>query len=415
MAAKRPPPAWAWACASKASTARPLTAEARPSADAYGQAAGRASGSTRTALQRVVISGMKSDRLARTLFVAAVLFLVFLIGFASSQFKFFPHRFLSKALNQGAALFHERADTQAMHPPRHDFTGVRAWDLRAPVAPESIIAKTGEYVLLSSYWPECEWRPGLRLIDRGGTIVHTWDAKEAMGIWPGRSSLLDRLASFTYIHGSHLFENGDVLMNIEYLGLVRMNAAGQVVWKLDRQTHHSIHQAENGNFWVCEARIVDSAEEASRRFQGLLAPLVEDRVIEVTPGGEVVSEISILELLYQSEYRNRLLSYPVGTTRNWDILHLNDVEPLPAAMAAQYPGLAAGDLLVSMRDISTVLVFDRTTKKIKWAIEGRTLRQHDPDFIGGGWISVFDNNSDETPGRREARRQQDRRVPHRDR
>ena len=65
------------------------------------------------------------------------------------------------------------------------------------------------------------------------------------------------------------------------------------------QTHHSIHQAENGNFWVCEAGIVNCAEEASRRFQGLLAPLVEDRVIEVTPGGEVVSEISILELLYQ--------------------------------------------------------------------------------------------------------------------
>ena len=67
-------------------------------------------------------------------------------------------------------------------------------------------------------------------------------------------------------------------------------------------------------------------------------------------------------------------------------------------MAPQYPGLAVGAFLVSMRDISTVLVFDPTTKKIKWAIEGRTLRQHDPDFIGGGWISVFDNNSDETPG-----------------
>ena len=53
VAAQRPPPAWAWACASKASTARPLgPAEARPSADAYGQAAGRAFGSTRTALQR---------------------------------------------------------------------------------------------------------------------------------------------------------------------------------------------------------------------------------------------------------------------------------------------------------------------------------------------------------------------------
>ena len=49
VAAKRPPPAWAWACASRASTARPRWPR-RGFADAYGQAAGRAFGSTRTAL-----------------------------------------------------------------------------------------------------------------------------------------------------------------------------------------------------------------------------------------------------------------------------------------------------------------------------------------------------------------------------
>ena len=116
-----------------------------------------------------------------------------------------------------------------MHPPRHDFTGVRAWDGRGPVAAESIIAKPGEYVLLSSFWPECEWRPGLRLIDRTGRDrPPPGTRRRPWGSGPAAASLLDRLASFTYIHGSHLFENGDVLMNMKFIGLVRMNAAGKV-------------------------------------------------------------------------------------------------------------------------------------------------------------------------------------------
>ena len=52
VAAKRPPPAWAWACTS-GSEYRPARASRprRDFVDAYGQAAGRAFGSTRTALR----------------------------------------------------------------------------------------------------------------------------------------------------------------------------------------------------------------------------------------------------------------------------------------------------------------------------------------------------------------------------
>ena len=52
-----------------------------------------------------------------------------------------------------------------------------------------------------------------------------------------------------------------------------------------------------------------------------------------------------------------------------------------------------GDLMVSLRNINTLLVFDPETLKIKFLSVGRLLRQHDPDFLPGDRISVFDNRN----------------------
>jgi hypothetical protein len=65
-------------------------------------------------------------------------------------------------------------------------------------------------------------------------------------------------------------------------------------------------------------------------------------------------------------------------------------------MASEYPLFAAGDLLVSMRFLNLVMVFAPDTGLVKWSAAGVFTEQHDPDFIGGGWISVYDNRTDLT-------------------
>jgi len=56
-----------------------------------------------------------------------------------------------------------------------------------------------------------------------------------------------------------------------------------------------------------------------------------------------------------------------------------------------------GDLLVSLRTPSLVFVVDPTSLEVKWTASTPFLHQHDPDFLGDGWIGVFDNNQDPTP------------------
>jgi hypothetical protein len=53
---------------------------------------------------------------------------------------------------------------------------------------------------------------------------------------------------------------------------------------------------------------------------------------------------------------------------------------------------SSGDIMISLRDLNSVMVLDRDTLDIKyWKTDG-IVRQHDPDFIGSDRISIFDNN-----------------------
>ncbi len=49
--------------------------------------------------------------------------------------------------------------------------------------------------------------------------------------------------------------------------------------------------------------------------------------------------------------------------------------------------------MVSLRNIHAIIVFDAALEEVKFASVGRVMRQHDPDFVGGDIISVFDNRS----------------------
>ena len=322
----------------------------------------------------------------RVAFFLSVAFFACLYGLLAARYDWFPNGLVSNALAEA-----QRVDTDVdlslhhVHPARHDLEGSKQYSG----------AKKDDVILVTTFWPDDEDLPGLRLINRDGEKLHHWRVNPAE-IWPSsphRDSLSGAFNDKTnYIHGAYLFDDGDVVFNVEFMGLVRMNAAGEVVWTLDRRTHHSVTRDERGDFWVCGMRWIESEAQRKGRFKGLALPLVEDYALKVSAGGEVLQELSMLEVLFDAQIQERI--WRVGVLRDGDVLHMNDVEPLPAAIAGQYPMFEAGDLLVSLRNIDTVIVVDPDTRQVKWSAHEPFLMQHDPDWIGGGWISVYDNNDD---------------------
>ena len=114
----------------------------------------------------------------------------------------------------------------------------------------------------------------------------------------------------------------------------------------------------------------------------------------MSPEGAILKEWSVPELLRKNDlnglyYLGYIHAVPHETVRN-DRLHLNDVEPFPKGLAPGFFG--EGDVLVSLRNINTVLVFNQQTEHIKYITTGRFIRQHDPDFVDGDSFTVFDNN-----------------------
>jgi hypothetical protein len=234
----------------------------------------------------------------------------------------------------------------------------------------------------------------VRIIDEPGNVLHEWPI-DWFELWPNPDHLSEdvkpKSRPGTSIHGLKLLPDGDLVFNFENLGLIRLDYCGNVVWRLPYLTHHSVELADDGNLWV-SGKIVH--EQAVERMPNFVPPFQEYTVVEVAPTGEILREISLYDLFVANGLRGLLYLSArnnYGTRVTGDTLHLNDVEPFPANMT---PGVfGPGDVMVSLRNANAILVFNRDTGRVKYANVGSVVRQHDPDFVDGNTISVFDNNN----------------------
>lgn len=327
--------------------------------------------------------------------------LVFLYGFLAAERDWFPGPQLHRALLQAHSL---------VSPPAFFVERVHPGEGVTALEPDR--AQPGS-TLIASFWPESDWLPGLRLIDLQGRTLHHWtiDPREIFEQAGYRGRLgdirVERPLVEHEIHGSHLFPNGDVLVNVEHLGTVRMDACSSVEWKLEERTHHSIALADDGSFWIPAGGAPDSLpiSRSSRASAGEISPdallggAYRYPLLRVSADGEVLDEIELQPLLVEEGLGRRLVKahYTLDELLpGKDLLHLNDIEPLPDSMADSYPAFESGDLLISMRNIDLVLVLDPEARAVRWHREHPWVQQHDPDFMGDGWIGVFDNARDGT-------------------
>lgn len=335
------------------------------------------------------------DRIAKGLFVAGLAALPVLAGLAIGRYRLPP----APQLNAGVDALQDwrmnwksylgREPTKFLRKARYPGAGV--------VVNEPGLAQPG-VTFMAGLWDSL---PGLTLRALDGTELHRWPARFG-AIWPDPSHLRPDEIPFNdldaHIHGALLYPNGDVVFNFEYRGAVRLDRCGKVLWRLPRRAHHSVWPDDAGNLWIPSVKAQHDAPDS--RFPRLVPPFVEDSILQVSPDdGRILREISILDVLHGSTYEGALL--PNGQKRveleSEDPTHLNHVEPLSAAMAPAFPMFAAGDLLVSLRELNLVMVVDGRAERVKWSRTGPWVRQHEPHFLPDGRISVFDNRNTENP------------------
>lgn len=320
-------------------------------------------------------------------FLISVAVLAFAAGYLVRDFRWFPHPVLQQAVQQG-----RRVVASQGRPP--DFTSPGSARLDGVETREPGTLGPG-LTLITSTWEDFGWEPGLKLIDRDGRVLHEWRVEPEELFDESDHHRGTRLEEQD-IHGSLLLPDGDVVVNVEYAGTVRLDACSRVRWTVSEGNHHSVARGPDGSIWT--PGVTDLRPARSERhpdgYPGLQDAIYHPLIVEMSDGGDVLRRIDLLDVLYANG-----LERFVPKNRQHDesdVVHTNDVEPLPPALADDFPRFEAGDLLVSLRNLDLVLVLDPATGRVKWHASRPFIMQHDPDYMEDGWVGVFDNNWDGT-------------------
>lgn len=167
------------------------------------------------------------------------------------------------------------------------------------------------------------------------------------------------------------------IVNDEYL--VRLDSSSNYKWLKYGNFHHSIEMDADRNLWVCGTLPLVKKDRIKSK-------IIDDALFKIDPSnGKILYQKSIYDLLIQNGYKH-LLHY-LGPLEE-DPIHINDIQP--ALTSSKY--WQKGDLLISLRHRSTVLLYRPSTNKVIWLKTGPWSSQHDCDFLNDHEIGVFGND-----------------------
>jgi hypothetical protein len=221
---------------------------------------------------------------------------------------------------------------------------------------------------------------GILVFDHDGTHIQTIPIQEefvARNISSGNEGVPK---SFEYIppaqrfpHGLEVLQDGSLVFNDGDGGntIRRIDWCGKPLWTVYRRTGHAVNIANDELWHLQTGSLVKRDPETGE-------------VRRKIPWQNVVSansELGILDMRHRIQPNVKLK----------DTYHLNDIDPLPAELASAYPSFEKGDLLISARSLNLVFVMDPETLRAKWWHVGGWRRQHDPEWMRDGKISIYDN------------------------
>lgn len=184
---------------------------------------------------------------------------------------------------------------------------------------------------------------------------------------------------YRFIH-PYLTRDGQLVLRDHHSPLFLVSPCGDPVWHQDEHLfHHSTEPAPEGGFWMPSYYLPPELSETSDEF-------VADALARVDMEGKVVFKQSAAEIFLSNGLQHLL--FPASHFFE-DPMHLNDIEPVPG----DGPYWKAGDLFLSFRSPSLVMLYRPSTGRIIWQKAGPWISQHDVDVIDDHRIAIFNNNA----------------------
>ena len=357
------------------------------------------------------------NRLPQLLLVSAFALAAFACGGLVVRYKLFPFPVISdgiKTLQTLRDLYFKKDNGNFLHfadvPPEHAaanrFRFVAGDALSGPV-----LWQGGRYQFLE-YCP-----------DWGCLAVEYTATGEVAHAYPFRNEELEQAAAaahsdeFPYelpptasfsrdveVVAISRYANGDLLVvfyqypSFPYgLGVARIDRDGHPVWFRRDYSHHWPHIEADGVALVPGMLIGN--ESISFKCAGKTITLkcstnrpYLDAINMIDGNGQLLKRINLLNALRDSPlaYIMQSASHPRWLAEPCDPLHLNFVHRLRADAGGTW-GLAPGDLVASLRNLSAFAILDGESGRVKRLVRGSFLYQHSVHHLTGATFLMFDN------------------------
>ncbi|HEY7555521.1 MAG TPA: aryl-sulfate sulfotransferase [Candidatus Binatia bacterium] len=216
------------------------------------------------------------------------------------------------------------------------------------------------------------------LIDLDGDLAHTWQ----MPYPPGNYGYLTDRGNYFY-NGKITEESKRFISKKPWKGGVALEADwnGRVLWEARHPDHHHDGiRLRNGNvLFICLAQLPQhlvARIEGGRAGTEHNGEMYADYLVEMTTDGRTVWEWRSWEHL---DPKTDCITAAQDEREEWT--HANGLAELPN-----------GDIVVSFRHISTVIIIDRKSGNIIWKLGAPPLSgQHAPLPLPNGNLLLFDN------------------------
>ena len=167
-----------------------------------------------------------------------------------------------------------------------------------------------------------------------------------------------------------LLNDGSIIFHGMYTPLVKVDICSNLIWTIDDIFHHSIEKDENDFIWIPSSNVDEDG-------------IAVDYLTKINNEGSILLKVSLKKLLNDINYP--YLNIYAGS----DPFHLNDIQPIKKNVFEK------GNYILSMRNISSIAIYDEKQNKIKKIKQGSWVHQHDVDEKENYFLFLDNNLSSE--------------------
>jgi hypothetical protein len=345
--------------------------------------------------------------LSRSLFVLGLCFLAFVWGVVAVTKQVFPYRYVQHVLIGIDAWkkMEEARLPQHVIAPVPDATGPSPARTLAPGGSDDLILMTGGFFERQDVC--ASFGCMAMIMDRDGQVLHSWEADPAALFTP------EKFVNFTgqpdplnmNVQGVDIDGEGNLIVVFQgrnifpyQVGIAKFDWGGKLLWQRMDNSHHWPTVGADGRIYVPISRIIRNETHVAETAEPIDCKggaIFGEGVQILAPDGTELHRFWMTDTIVESDMQG--LAYSVRT--DCDPYHVNGIALLTPQAAERLPEGRAGDLLVSLRSSSSLVVMDAVTGEIKHVTAGPMVAQHSPHVLPDGSFAVFDNlGSHDTPG-----------------